>query len=256
MAGPDASAIAALRSYTTPVNADLLRLLDIVGDPIRVTTAPYSIAFTGTGDADLDGFTFSAVDPEFISVSPVTMKEGGADTVTCTLSGLIGVDTDAAQPDRQQGQLAGPRGPAVAAADQRGADAGRRDLAVVHRLHDGAEDRWRQDQPDDPARYRELSVLHPRASGRSYLNQADYDSGDLSAAASIACANGTTAAGRRSPGRPALGQQRGIAITGGMPDDALPDWESGSRPIWSRCATALPLGRNDCAIFAAARSRR
>jgi hypothetical protein len=95
MAGPDASAIAALRSYTTPVHAVYVGFLDILGDPIRVTTAPYDlVVVTGaTGDADLDGHTFSAVDPQFISVGSITMKEGGADTVTCQLSGLIGVDT-------------------------------------------------------------------------------------------------------------------------------------------------------------------
>jgi hypothetical protein len=95
MAGPDTAAIAALRSYTSPVHPVYIGFLDILGDPIRVTTAPYdlTIAAGATGDADLDGHTFSAVDPEFISVSQITMKEGGADTVTCTLSGLIGVDT-------------------------------------------------------------------------------------------------------------------------------------------------------------------
>ena len=93
MAGPDSAAIAALRSYTTPVRAAYVGFLDILGDPIRVTTAPYDIAFSSTGDADLDGHTFSAVNHEMISVGQVTLKEGGAETVTCTLSGLIGVDT-------------------------------------------------------------------------------------------------------------------------------------------------------------------
>lgn len=92
MNGPNADAIAALRApVVLPV---YVGFLDILGDPIRVTTAPYGLAFTGTGDPDLDGFTFSAIEPDFISVSPITMKEGGAETLSVKLSGMIGVDTD------------------------------------------------------------------------------------------------------------------------------------------------------------------
>jgi hypothetical protein len=195
MAGPDAAAIAAMRSYTAPVNAIYCGYLDILGDPIRVTTAPYSITFTGTGDADLDGFTFSAVDPEFISISAVTMKEGGADTVTCTLSGLIGVDTPLLN---QIGDKANWQG-RVARLWQLQINEALQQVGAVWPWFTGyltvpkiIGDKATQTIQLEIESY--LSFIR-NASGRSYLNQADYDSGDLSAAASIACANGTTAAG-------------------------------------------------------------
>ena len=90
MSGPDAAAQVALAAQVRrPVT---FCWLDIAGEPIRVTDAPYSFTFTGTGDEDLDGFTFSAVDPRVVSVGDVKAKEGGSDTLTLSLSGLAGVD--------------------------------------------------------------------------------------------------------------------------------------------------------------------
>ncbi|MEZ0495396.1 hypothetical protein [Sphingomonas sp. IW22] len=66
--------------------------LDIGDEPLRVTTAPSHVSISGTGDEDLDGFTFQALDPMFVSVGRIRSKEGGGDTVTLTLSGLAGVD--------------------------------------------------------------------------------------------------------------------------------------------------------------------
>lgn len=197
MAGPDASAVAALRSYTTPVNAIYLGFLDILGDPIRITTAPGNITFAAgqTGDADLDGHTFSGVEADFISVSPVTMKEGGADTVTCTLSGLIGVDTTLLN---QIGNKANWQG-RVARLWQLQLDESLSQVGAIWPWFTGymtvpkiVGDKASQTISLEIESY--LAFIR-NASGRSYLNAADYDSGDLSAAASIACANGTTAAG-------------------------------------------------------------
>ena len=68
--------------------------LDLADGPIRVTNAPYSFTFSGTGDEDLDGFTFEAVDPRVVSVGAVKAKEGGTDTLALQLSGLAGVDDE------------------------------------------------------------------------------------------------------------------------------------------------------------------
>lgn len=68
--------------------------LDIVGDPVRATTARMSLTFSGTGDADLDGQTYSAVDPTVIDIGGVKNQEGGSETLTCSLSGIVGPDTD------------------------------------------------------------------------------------------------------------------------------------------------------------------
>jgi hypothetical protein len=66
---PDSAAQAALAaSVRRPVT---FAFLDLKGEPIRVTNAPYSFTFAGTGDEDLDGFTFDAVDPRVVSVGPV-----------------------------------------------------------------------------------------------------------------------------------------------------------------------------------------
>lgn len=68
--------------------------LDLDGDVIRVTDAPYPVTFAGTGDEDLDGFTFDAVDPRLVTIGEVKTKEGGTDSVVLTLSGLVGVDDE------------------------------------------------------------------------------------------------------------------------------------------------------------------
>jgi hypothetical protein len=197
MAGPDASAIAALRSYTTPVHAVYVGFLDILGDPIRVTTAPYDlVVVTGaTGDADLDGHTFSAVDPQFISVGSITMKEGGADTVTCQLSGLIGVDTTLLN---QIGTKANWQG-RVARLWQMQLDESLTQVGAIWPWFTGymtvpriTGDKTHQIIELDIESY--LAFIRT-ASNRTYLSQFDFDSGDLSAQASIAVANGQSAAG-------------------------------------------------------------
>lgn len=68
--------------------------LDLADGPVRVTNAPYNFTFSGTGDEDLDGFTFQAVDPRMVSVGSVKAAEGGSDTLLLTLSGLAGVDDE------------------------------------------------------------------------------------------------------------------------------------------------------------------
>ena len=92
MGAPDLAAQAAIAQRV--IAPRFIGFLDILGDPIRVTTAPYGVTFADTGDADLDGHSFDAINPTFVSVSPVQHKEGGAATVTVTLSGLIGIDSD------------------------------------------------------------------------------------------------------------------------------------------------------------------
>lgn len=89
---PDLAANAALA-------ADIRRpvtfcFLDLADGPVRVTNAPYPFTFVGTGDEDLDGFTFMAVDPRMVTVGAVKAREGGTDTVTLQLSGLAGFDDE------------------------------------------------------------------------------------------------------------------------------------------------------------------
>lgn len=89
---PDAAAVGMMgRFIRRPIN---LIWLDIAEEPVWVTDAPYSLQIVGTGDEDLDGKTFSAVDPRFIAVGPVKQKETGTDTVTLKLSGLPSIDDE------------------------------------------------------------------------------------------------------------------------------------------------------------------
>lgn len=89
---PDSAASAALGTDVRwPID---FVFLDIDGDPIRVTNAPYPVSFAGTGDEDLDGFTFTPLRPDLVSVGPVQVKETGTDTVTLTLSGLPLLDDE------------------------------------------------------------------------------------------------------------------------------------------------------------------
>ena len=71
-----------------------LAFVDLDGDPIRVSTAGYDVTFADTGDAELDGFTFSAIDPSVLDVSEVSHREGGSENVTVTLSGILDLDQD------------------------------------------------------------------------------------------------------------------------------------------------------------------
>jgi hypothetical protein len=92
MSLPDATAGAQLASGSFAIA--WLAYLDFYGDPVRAATSPRSLSFTTTGDPDLDGQTFIAVDPSLISVTNVRNAEGGSETVSFTLSGIVGPDTD------------------------------------------------------------------------------------------------------------------------------------------------------------------
>jgi hypothetical protein len=189
---PDAVAQSELDS---PVNEPAYcGFLDILGDPIRVTSSPYSIAFSGTGDGDLDGYTFHPGDGRVIEVSPVEAREGGGSSVTCTLSGMVGVDTDLLNliGDRSnwQGRVArlwtfmiDPDGDRIGniwsfytgymTTPKIGGDDSRQTITLTI-------EGW-------------LSFMS-QASGRTWLAQPRYDSGDHSAEAAIAIANGTKGA--------------------------------------------------------------
>jgi hypothetical protein len=189
MGAPDASAQAAIAAST--IHPVFVGYLDILGDPIRVTTAPYGVTFSGTNDTDLDGQTFDAIDGTFIGVSPVQNKEGGASTVTVTLSGLIGIDSDLLN---QIGNKANWQG-RTARLWQMMYDAGLQRVGNIWPFYTGymsvpriVGDATQQTIVLEVESY--LAFLK-QASGRSYLIQNQYDAGDFSAEASIAVANGT-----------------------------------------------------------------
>ena len=165
-------------------------LVDFVDDPMRLTDSPYPLSFSDTDDEDLDGFTFSPINNDPINVSDVTQNERGADTVTITLSGIIGLDSDTMNIIGDQSLWRG------------------RVLRLWRLVFN--ESLQMIGYPDpyftgylsmpsflfaaDGSTISVTAISYTAslvgASNRTYLSQAEYDVGDLSAEASIAIANG------------------------------------------------------------------
>ena len=166
--------------------------LDITGDVIRVTTAPVSLTFTGTGDADLDSQTFSAVDHTFIDISEVVHREGGSETVTCTLSGMIGIDTTLLN---QIGNKSNWQG--RVARLWLGFVTEHAEVVTIAPYYTGYMMTPRiSGSPQMQTITLEIEgylASMTEASGRTYLDQSYYDSADTSAASTISNANGTSA---------------------------------------------------------------
>ena len=187
--------------------------LDITGDVVRATTAPVSLTFSGTGDVDLDGETFSAVDHTLIDVSEVVHKEGGSETVTVTLSGMLGIDStllnQIGTKSNWQGRTARLW---LGFVTEHGA------VVSVAPYYTGYMMTPRiSGSPDMQTITLEIEgylASMSEASGRTYLDQSYYDSPDTSAASTISNANGTSAgaipadSGGNSGGQPMTYQGR------------------------------------------------
>ena len=169
--------------------------LDFVGDPVRSTTWPANITPSGTGDADLDGFTFEAINPEVVSIGDVQHGEDGSDTLSITLSGLPVINTDLLN---IMGDTAKWRGRdarlwmGVANADYA-------PQGVLWSYYTGTMVGYRiAAQPDGQAIELRiegyLGVLTP-ASNRSLMSQTRFDPDDRSAEVALASANGTSGSG-------------------------------------------------------------
>lgn len=165
--------------------------LDIGAEPLRVTTAPFDVTFVATGDEDLDGFTFQALDPSIVSVGRIRSKEGGGDTVTLTLSGLAGIDdelmTDIGDKTRYAGRDA-RLWKAMLHPETFG------QLGALWCYYTGymsvpriTGDRSSQIITLDVESY---LGFFSQASNRTYQDQQSYDPGDLSAQLAVAIANG------------------------------------------------------------------
>lgn len=166
--------------------------LDFDGSPIRVTTASANVAFAGTGDPDLDGYTFDAIDARFVSVGDVLNQTGGSDTLTLQLSGLPEIDaaTLAILNDRSKWRLRYAR-LWVRIHDEAGAQQG-----VVAGYYTGQ--MMAADIVPTPKgqtieiRVENYLALLSEPSDRTYLNQSYYDPADKSAKATIGAATGAT----------------------------------------------------------------
>lgn len=61
---------------------------DFVGDTLRATSGTADKIVSGSGDTELDG-VYESFDHNLIDVGPVSHNENGSDTVTISLSGLV-----------------------------------------------------------------------------------------------------------------------------------------------------------------------
>ena len=164
--------------------------LDVVGDPVRVTTYGANVTFASTGDADLDGNTFSAIDSRVVTVGDVVNSDTGSDTMTVDMSGIVTIDTTFLN---EIGDVSKWRG---------------RTARIWVQIYDGSLTVQGAVAPVYTGYMSSVEILPSpetqvirlnienylaafnQASNRSYLNQADYDAADTSAAATIAAANG------------------------------------------------------------------
>jgi 3D (Asp-Asp-Asp) domain-containing protein len=183
--------------------------LNVEDDVIRVTTAGYDVTLTGTGDPDLDGHTFLAVDPSVIDIGEVVHRDGGSETVTARLSGILEFDSETlnAIGDRSRWQGRDAR-LWLGLRDETGAFAGA--LVPYYTGYMMTVELM----PSAEGQTIELGIenylaLMSAASNRTYLNQGHYDAADQSARATIGAANGAgtgpgagVAPGPAAPGGP------------------------------------------------------
>lgn len=189
MSLPDGTAIAALSaSVIKPV---FFAFLDIAGGAVRCNTSGANITPSGTGDTNLDGHEFIGISGEFVEIAPVRYANGGSESVIATLSGIPTVD------DVTLALIADP-------ANWRGRDAFLwrviRNAANVnqggyHNYYTGKMTAiTHSGSPDEghvlKATIESYLAVFSQASNRTYMDQDRYDSGDLSAQATLAIANG------------------------------------------------------------------
>lgn len=193
---PDIST--ALEQQVVPIRWLLFANFD--GDPLRWTSAIYDRTFGGseTGDPDLDGQTFEAMDshgdtePLLIEIGDIVQAEGGSDTFTISLGALVLKDTGLLNliGDRTKWQ-----GRKVRVwwyvEDTDGSIIGDVPVScykVRFSAMDIAGDPSKQTVIASAESY--LSILSG-STGRTWGQQKEYDSGDTSSAATTANANGT-----------------------------------------------------------------
>ncbi|MES2904635.1 MAG: hypothetical protein V4696_10660 [Pseudomonadota bacterium] len=188
MSTPDPTAVAALQaSIVKPV---FFAYLDFLGDPVRANTSGGDLMPTGSGDPDLDDEIFTGISGTVVTVSAVKFGEGGSDSVTAELSGIPGVDDDTlallADPLNYRGRDARLWRIIRNASNvqQGGFHAYYTGKMTSVLLSGGAEEQRIRVTIESY-----LAALS-QPSNRTYMDQTRYDSGDESARAAIAIANG------------------------------------------------------------------
>lgn len=188
MSLPDATAIAALQAEV--IKPVFFAFLDINGGQVRCNTSGADVTPSGTGEADLDSKLFTGISGAFIDIGEVAYRQGGSESVTATLSGIPELDAVSIA------LLANP-------ANWRGRDARLwrviRNAANVQQggFHayytgrmTGLEHSADENGQTITVTIESYLAVFSEASNRTYLSQDQFDSGDLSARAAVAIANG------------------------------------------------------------------
>lgn len=190
MSRPDAAASAALdEAIIRPV---WFAYLDIAGDPIRACTAARSITFTGTGDPDVDGLPFDAINPDVVEIGAVRVKANGAEPVTAKLSGIAAIDDDtlALIGDKTNWQGRTARLWRIIR-NEAGVQVGALQHYYTGYMVALSVTGTPQSQTINLTIESYLAA-YSQPSNRTYLDQQEFDPGDLSAKAAIAITNGTS----------------------------------------------------------------
>jgi hypothetical protein len=197
-------------------NLALCAYLDLLGDPLRYALAPCSLVMPAStilpaADADFDNRTFSALDPRFIRISSVRHGPGGAEAVAFTVSGTLEFDSDLltllSDPANFRGRTAKiwmlRMGADFVPTHARLFYQGYMAVPSVAYAPD--------EQSITVIAENYLSIVGSGAPARTLLSQKEYDSGDNSAAATLAVASSGNALGpvtgsarREPPAREAM----------------------------------------------------
>ena len=183
----DATTQAALEA--TILNWRVLLYADFYGDTLRVTSGLYDKVISASGDSELDG-TYESYDHRMISVNSVKHNETGSDTVEISLSGLIVNDatflTLIGDKTKWQGRIARLWFYCV--------DVNETQVGSIIAYYTGyMNDITIVGTPESQTvslTIENYMVSLAVSQNKTYLMQAIYDSGDLSANATIGAANG------------------------------------------------------------------
>jgi hypothetical protein len=171
----------------------MLAFIDFDGDQVRVTSGLYDKVISGSGDSELDG-TYESYAHDLIEVGSVKHNETGSDTVPVTMSGLIvNADFMATIGDRTKWQGRTAR-LWFYVADENEAQVG----SIIPYYTGYMNDITISGSPDEQRVTLTIENYVATLSGapnKTYLMQNIFDSGDLSANASIGAANGLGAGG-------------------------------------------------------------
>ena len=190
MSRPDTAASAAL-------DEDIIRpvffvFLDILTAPVRFTTIGYDVTLVGTPYAEMNDQPFLGISGKFVDIDPVKVRSGGNEKLTGRLSGLRELDNETLNLIGDDGNWQGRTAMLWRMIrDETGTQRG----AIQHYYTGYMTALSIEGDPGSQTINIEIEsymAAFGQASNRSYLDQQLFDPGDMSAAASIAIANGNS----------------------------------------------------------------